>query len=513
MAAKLQPRFTEILTLEALRFLEKLQREFGSRREALLARRQEAQRQRDEGEFPSLLRPKHSPALDPGWRIAPVPGELADRRVEITGPPERKMMINALNSGASAYMADFEDSHSPTWEGTVEGQLNLRDAVRRQIAYVSPEGKRYELAGKTAVLQVRPRGWHLPENHVLIDGRPVSASLFDFGLAFFHNARELLARGSGPYYYLPKLESHLEARLWNDVFVFAQRELGLPMGTIKATVLIETVPAAFEMEEILFELKEHSAGLNCGRWDYIFSFIKCFRNHSEYVLPDRWQITMGTRFLRSYSQLLIQSCHRRGAHAMGGMAAQIPIKGEPEANRAAIAKVEEDKRREVRAGHDGTWVAHPGLVPVARAIFDEGMLGPNQLGRMPANLKVSNEDLLAVPGGEITEAGFRKNIRVGLTYLEAWLGGLGCVPIDHLMEDAATVEISRAQLWQWLRYGRFTAGQFREALSEEAKACPGPRAREAAALLEEIVTARELVDFLTLPAYQQLTRAEGRAAA
>ncbi|MCM2323361.1 MAG: malate synthase A [Oligoflexia bacterium] len=505
------PRFGEILSPDALAFVAALERRFGARREELLQRRREVQQQLDEGEFPTLQRPKHSPALDPSWRVAPFPADLADRRVEITGPTERKMMINALNSGASTYMADFEDSHSPTWQATIEGQVNLRDAVRREITYLSPEGKRYALGEKTAVLLVRPRGWHLTEGHVLLDGRPISASLFDFGLAFFHNAHELLRYGSGPYYYLPKLESHVEARLWNDVFVFAQETLGLPRGTIKATVLIETILAAFEMEEILYELREHSVGLNCGRWDYIFSFIKRFRNHSRFVLPDRWQVTMEARFLRAYSHLLIQTCHRRGAHAMGGMAAQIPIKGDPKANEAAMAKVLEDKWREVKAGHDGTWVAHPGLVPVARQVFDQGMTGPNQLSRLFHDLRVGTDDLLAVPEGAITDEGLRKNVRVGLAYLEAWLGGLGCVPIDHLMEDAATVEISRAQIWQWARYGKVSEERFRALLHEYTAASKSPLADEAARLLERIVLAQEFVEFLTLPAYERLLELEAAA--
>src|SRR3989441_6511819 len=389
---------------------------------------------------------------DSEWRVAPAPKDLQDRRVEITGPTDRKMLINALNSGARVFMADFEDANAPTWSNLVEGQVNLIDAIERRIGFTSPEGKEYRLNDRVATLVVRPRGWHLDERHVEVGGTPVSGSLLDFGLYFFHNAERLLTKGSGPYFYLPKLESHLEARLWNDVFNFAQDELGLPRGTIRATVLIETILAAFEMDEILYELKDHSAGLNCGRWDYIFSFIKKFRNRPDFVLPNRAQVTMDRPFLNSYVQLLIKTCHRRGIHAMGGMAAQIPIKNDPAANEKALDKVRQDKLREVKAGHDGTWVAHPGLVPIAKAIFDEYMKTPNQIHVKREEVSVSAKDLLAVPTGEITEAGLRLNINVGLQYLEAWLRGNGCVPIYNLMEDAATAEISRAQVWQWVRH-------------------------------------------------------------
>src|SRR5690348_10279589 len=387
------------------------------------------------------------------WKVAPMPPDLMDRRVEITGPVDRKMIINALNSGANVFMADLEDSNSPTWRNNLEGQINLRDAVRREISLDTSEGKSYRLNPKTAVLFVRPRGWHLVEKHFLINGAPISGSLFDFGLFFFHNAKELLARGTGPYFYLPKLESHLEARLWNDVFHFAQDYLGIPRGSIRATVLIETIAGAFEMDEILYELREHSAGLNCGRWDYIFSFIKKFSHASDRILPDRAQVTMTRHFLKSYVDLLIQTCHRRGIHAMGGMAAQIPIKNDAEANNIALEKVRADKLREVQAGHDGTWVAHPGLVAVAKAVFDEHMPGPNQISRLREDVHVTAADLLQVPAGEITQAGLELNIDVGIQYLEAWLRGNGCVPIYNLMEDAATAEISRAQLWQWAKYG------------------------------------------------------------
>ncbi len=442
---------TAAISPDALRFVAKLQREFGSRRRELLALRSIRQKEIDAGKFPDFLaETKHIREAD--WTVAPIPDDLRDRRVEITGPVDRKMVINALNSGANLYMADFEDSNSPTWENCVDGQLNLLDAVAGSITFTNDKGKHYSLGERTATLLVRPRGWHLEEKHVIIDGEPISGSLFDFGVFFFNNAHALLDQGSGPYFYLPKLESHLEARLWNDVFVFAQNELGLPNGTIRATVLIETILAAFEMDEILYELRDHSAGLNCGRWDYIFSFIKRFRNHAGFVLPDRATVTMTAPFLNAYVELLIKTCHRRGIHAMGGMAAQIPIKNDETANRAAIQKVTDDKLREVTAGHDGTWVAHPGLVPLAREIFDKHMPMANQIARTRDDVRVSAAHLLAVPQGAITEAGLRQNINVGILYLEAWLRGNGCVPLYHLMEDAATAEISRAQVWQWLRH-------------------------------------------------------------
>jgi malate synthase len=454
--------------------------------------------------------------------VAPTPPDLLDRRVEITGPVDRKMVINALNSGARVFMADFEDSHAPTWEGTLQGQLNLKDAVRGTVAYTSPEGKEYRLGPTTATLLVRPRGWHLPEKHLRVDGQPVSASLFDFGLYLYHNAAALRARGTGPYFYLPKLEGHLEARLWADVFALAERELGLARGTVRATVLIETILAAFEMDEILYELRDHCAGLNCGRWDYIFSFIKKFRGRPDFVLPDRGLVTMTTHFLRSYSLLTIRTCHRRGAHAMGGMAAQIPIKGDPEANARALEKVREDKRREAGDGHDGTWVAHPGLVPVALEVFNAHMPGPNQLGRLREDVRVAAADLLAVPAGPITEGGLRVNANVGLRYLESWLRGTGCVPIFNLMEDAATCEISRAQIWQWIRHPRgvledgrkVTAELFRQVVDEElakirADLGAGAFGRGQFDLAREVfivVATREpLVEFLTLPAYEHLS--------
>jgi malate synthase len=446
--------------------------------------------------------------------VAPLPKDLVDRRVEITGPPDRKMVINALNSGASCFMADFEDSCTPTWANLIEGQINLRDAVAGTIGFSDPaSGKQYKLNDKTAVLLVRPRGWHLPEKHVLVDGRPMSGSLFDFGLYVFHNAKALLAKGSGPYFYLPKLESHLEARLWNAVFVHAQEALGLPLGTIKATVLIETILAAFEMDEILYELKEHSAGLNCGRWDYIFSFIKKFRAQPWAVMPDRALVTMTAHFLRSYSLLLIKTCHRRKVHAMGGMAAQIPIKDDPVANGIAIDKVIADKEREAGDGHDGTWVAHPGLVPVAKAVFDKLMREPNQIPRQRQDVNVSAADLLQVPSGPITEKGLRTNIDIGLGYIEAWLRGTGCVPLHNLMEDAATAEISRAQVWQWLKHaaklddGRTVDRALVERIigDERDKAAAKARSHrfdDAARLFQQQVTAGDFVEFLTLPAYE-----------
>ena len=516
----LTPEFAEILTPEALEFVGMLARQFGDRREDLLRRRAERQAELDAGKRYDFL-PETAFIRGSDWHVAPVPADLQDRRVEITGPVDRKMIINALNSGARVYMADFEDAHAPTWAGTIEGQLNLRDAIRRTIAFVSPEGKTYTLDEQVATLMVRPRGWHLHEKHVLVDGKPIAASLFDFGLCFFHNAHELIARGTGPYFYLPKMESHLEARLWNDVFVRAQNELGLPRGTIKATVLIETLPAAFEMDEILYELKDHSAGLNCGRWDYIFSAIKKRRRDPDFILPDRALVTMTTHFMRSYSLLLIQTCHRRQAHAMGGMAAQIPIKNDPAANEEAMARVRADKDREAGDGHDGTWVAHPGLVALAREAFDKVMPGPNQIARTRADVHVTAADLLAVPEGPITEAGLRTNLRVGVQYLEAWLGGLGCVPLYNLMEDAATAEISRAQIWQWIRHPRgvladgrkVTVELCRQMLGEELEKIRGllgaavydaRHFKLASELFDRITTAEEFVDFLTLPAYEYL---------
>ncbi len=520
ISSSVTPEFATILTPDALAFVAELQRAFNGRRLDLLARRAARQADINAGHMPDFL-PETAGVRDADWTVAPIPADLLDRRVEITGPVDRKMIINALNSGASVYMADFEDSHAPTWAATLEGQINLRDAVNRAITFASPEGKSYRLNDQTAVLLVRPRGWHLTEKHVLIDNEPVSASLFDFGLYFYHNAQALIARGTGPYFYLPKLESHLEARLWNDVFVMAQGRLGIPQGTIRATVLIENILATFEMDEILWELREHSAGLNCGRWDYIFSAIRKFQKHPEFYLPDRAQVTMTVPFMRAYSQLVIKTCHRRGIHAMGGMAAQIPIKNDPEANEAALGKVRADKEREARDGHDGTWVAHPGLVAIARDIFDKHMPTPNQIFRKREDVYVTAADLLAIPSGTITAAGLRTNIDVGVQYMAAWLSGNGCVPIYNLMEDAATAEISRSQIWQWLHndHARLDDGRpitvdlFRgltaEVLAElRAKVGDDDFAANnyelAARLFDEISVADQFTDFLTLKAYEYL---------
>src|SRR5579862_1314794 len=504
-----------VLTAEASAFLRKLATQFEPRRQELLARRRVVQQEIDNGKLPDFL-PETAEIRQGDWKVAAIPNDLRDRRVEITGPVDRKMIINALNSGANVFMADFEDSNSPTWSNNIEGQRNLRDAVRGSIEYVSPEGKKYQLGANRATLVVRPRGWHLNEKHFEVEGEPISASLFDFGLFFFHNAADLLSQGTGPYFYLPKMESHLEARLWNDVFCFAQDELEIPRGSIRATVLIETILAAFEMDEILYELREHSAGLNCGRWDYIFSFIKKFRAHPEFVLPDRSLVTMEAPFLSAYVELLIQTCHRRGIHAMGGMAAQIPIRNDAAANEQALDKVRRDKLREVKAGHDGTWVAHPGLVPVAKQIFDQYMPEPNQIAKQRVNRTIKAQDLLAVPEGDITEAGLRWNIDVGLQYLHSWLQGSGCVPIYNLMEDAATAEICRAQVWQWVRHGAHLkdARLVTEALvkeiiaqrTEELSSGSGndEKLRQAANILEELTTGREFPDFLTLASYDLL---------
>ncbi len=508
-----------VLTPEALAFVVELQRRFGARRRELLELRAKRQAALDAGERPDFL-PETEEVRRAEWTVAPAPPDLEDRRVEITGPVDRKMMINALNSGARVFMADFEDALSPTWRNVVEGQANLQDAVRGTLTFTSPEGKEYRLAERTATLVVRPRGWHLPEKNVEVDGEPISASLFDFGLFFFHNARELLARGSGPYFYLPKLENHLEARLWNDVFVFAQEALGIPRGTIRATVLIETILAAFEMEEILYELREHAAGLNAGRWDYIFSVIKKFRAHSSFLLPDRSAVTMRVPFMRAYTELLVRTCHRRGAHAIGGMAAYIPNRRDPAVNEHALAQVREDKVREAGDGFDGTWVAHPDLVPVAREVFDE-VLGdrPHQKHRLREDVRVRAEDLLdvRVPGGRITVDGVVANIRVALEYLAAWLGGVGAAAIRNLMEDAATAEIARAQLWQWRRHGvvlnngePFNGARYRSMRERELQRLltePGAdaaRLTEAARLLDELVLADEFVGFFTIPAYRML---------
>jgi malate synthase len=502
-----------ILTPQAVKFLVKLSTMFEPRRRVLLEARRDRQLRIDAGELPDF--PADTAAIRKApWRVAEPPADLLDRRVEITGPTDRKMIINALNSGANVFMADFEDSNSPTWQNMIEGQVNLCDAVNGSITYDSPEGKHYQLGDAPATLVVRPRGWHLVEKHFLVDGEPISASLFDFGLFFFHNATALIHNSTGPYFYLPKLESRYEARLWNDVFIAAQDELGISRGSIRATVLIETILAAFEMDEILWELREHSSGLNCGRWDYIFSFIKKFRNRPGWVLPDRAKVTMTSHFLRSYVELLVATCHRRGAHAMGGMAALIPIRNDPQANAAAVAGVRDDKLREVWAGHDGTWVAHPALVPLAKAIFDTYMPHPNQISH-GATSTATPADLLTPPTGAITAAGLDRNLDVGLQYLAAWLGGNGCVPIYNLMEDAATAEICRAQVWQWVHQGATLedgrnitsalAGEMLDAHVERLRGqIPESQLQTAADLYEEMITTADFSDFLTLRAYECL---------
>ena len=495
-------RPSELLTASTREFLLALERKFGARRRELLQKRAE----KKTWDF----LPETASVRAGDWRIAPVPDVLQDRRVEITGPTDPKMVINALNSGANVFMADFEDSLAPAWDNVIGGQESLYKAVRRTLTFDSPaapgeKGKHYRLVDTPAVLFVRPRGWHLQEAHARVDGHPMSGGLFDFGVFFLNNAKEQLARGLGPFFYLPKMESHLEARLWNDVFVFAQATLGIPPGSIKATVLIETLPAAFEMDEILYELREHSAGLNCGRWDYIFSFIK---KQPDQLLPDRSQLTMDKGFLRAYTQKLIQTCHRRGAHAMGGMAAQIPIKDDPAANDAALARVRADKEREAKDGHDGTWVAHPGLVPVARSIFDAHVKGKNQLHVLRPDVNVTKEDLLRVPEGTRTEDGLRHNVRVGVRYLEAWLRGQGCVPLFNLMEDAATAEISRAQVWQQVRHKIITVEKLDQVIAEELPGVTGGKFTEAKALFRSLSLAAQFEEFLTLPAYQQLLASE-----
>src|SRR5574341_153518 len=513
LSGPISKEFAQILTPEALDFLAKLHRKFESRRQELLARRAARQKEFDRGGKPDFLA-ETKKIRESEWGIAPQPKDMLDRRVEITGPTDRKMVINALNSGASTFMADFEDANCPTWHNMVDGQINLRDAVRRTISF-EQNGKQYRLNEKTAVLIPRPRGWHLDEKHVSVDARPVSGGIFDFALFFFHNAKELLKRGSGPYFYLPKMESHLEARLWNDIFVSAQDELKIPRGTIRATALIETVVAAFEMDEILYELRSHSAGLNIGRWDYIFSCIKKFRSNQDFCLADRGQVTMTAPFMRAYALLLVKTCHRRGAPAMGGMAAQIPIKNDPAANQAAIDKVRADKLREVTDGCDGTWVAHPGLVPVAKEVFDQHMPQPNQYTRQRPDVNVTAKQLLDFqPERPITETGLRNNLSVGIQYLGAWLAGNGCVPVFNLMEDAATAEISRSQIWQWIRSpkgvlddGRkVTAELFKQLLTEELEKVKASDAAgkldEAAQLFERITADDQYVEFLTLPAYE-----------
>ncbi|MBN4061620.1 MAG: malate synthase A [Flavobacteriales bacterium] len=518
---RLTSEYEEVLTPSALSFVAKLHREFNSKRKELLAKRIERQKEIDAGRTPDFL-PETKHIRESDWTVAQLPNDLLDRRVEITGPVNRKMIINALNSGANVFMADFEDSNSPTWANCIEGQINLRDAVSGAISYTNPtNGKHYELAEKIATLKVRPRGWHLSEKHMLIDGEPVSASIFDFGLYFFHNAKKLLENNSGPYFYLPKMESHLEARLWNDIFVAAQNEMEIPIGTIKATVLIEHILASFEMDEILYELKDHSAGLNCGRWDYIFSHIKKFKNIPHFFLPDRSQVTMGVHFMSSYSQLVIKTCHKRNVHAMGGMAAQIPIKNDEAANQIAIEKVRLDKEREAHNGHDGTWVAHPGLIQIAKDAFDKVMPQPNQIDNKREDVNVTAADLLKVTEGTITEDGFITNIDVGVQYMEAWLNGNGCVPIYNLMEDAATAEISRTQLWQWIQNDKAQLDDGREiTLSlydqlkpkaiERIKASVGEERYNsgkydlAIQLFDELILTENLEEFLTLKAYEHI---------
>jgi malate synthase len=507
-----------VVTPEALGFLQVLVGEFGPKRKALLQRRLQVQRDIKNGARPDFLNATRD-VRERKWMVAPAPPDLDDRRVEITGPVERKMMINALNSGAKVFMADFEDALSPPWTNVIAGQANCMEAVRRTLEYASPEGKRYQLGEHLATLVVRPRGWHLEEKHLRVDGESISASLFDFGLYFFHNARELLERGSGPYFYLPKLENHLEARLWNEVFEVAQDELGIPRGTIRATVLIETILAAFEMDEILYELRAHAAGLNAGRWDYLFSIIKNFRDRPEFLLPDRGQLTMTVPFMRAYTELLVKTCHRRGAHAIGGMAAFIPSRRDPEVNETALARVREDKAREARAGYDGAWVAHPDLVPVVDEVF-RAVLGerPHQKNRQRDDVDEKRDQLLdvRVPGGRVTEAGVRGNISVALQYLAAWLGGSGAVAINNLMEDAATAEIARSQVWQWIRHRartengeEVTLSHCRAILKEEMDrlvAAGGDRERLASAgeLLDGLFSTEVFPEFLTLTAYQKL---------
>ncbi len=518
------PLRQEVLPPEALAFLADLTRTFAAESRALLARRHEVQRTLDAGGTLDFL-PETAGVRSGAWRVAPLPQDLQDRRVEITGPPEAKMIINALNSGASCFMADFEDSCAPTWDALLEGQRALASAVRRTLTVEdAAKGKTYRLNHRTAVLHVRPRGLHLEERHLMVDGRPIPAAIFDAGLFLFHNAAELVARGTGPYLYLPKLEHHHEARWWNALLRRAEERLRLPTGTARTTVLIETLPAAFQMDEILFELKKRAAGLNCGRWDYIFSFIKKRRVDPAAVLPDRGRITMDQPALKAYAQLLIKTCHRRGVHAMGGMAAQIPIKDDAAANAEALARVRQDKLREVREGHDGTWVAHPGLVSLAKEVFDAEMPGPHQLHRLREDVNIRAMDLLEVPVGPRTREGLHRNVRVALRYLEAWLDGRGCVPIDHLMEDAATAEISRAQLWQWAHHrvqlsdgttvdADLLRGAFDQDMADLREALGLERFRqgryhEARALLEELATESMLEDFLTLPAYGHLLASE-----
>lgn len=509
ITAPVKPEYAEILTPEALAFVAELHRRFEPRRRELMKKREERQQRLDAGELPDFL-PETAEIRAGDWKISPLPEALKDRRVEITGPVDRKMIINALNSGARMFMADFEDASSPTWDNCVQGQINLRDAVRGTIS-LEQNGKSYQLNDKTATLLVRPRGWHLPEKHVQVNGETVYGAFFDFGLFFFHNAKEQLARGKGPYFYLPKMESHLEARLWNDVFNYAEDTVGVPRGSIRGTVLIETIVAAFEMDEILYELREHSAGLNCGRWDYIFSYIKKLRNHPDRVLPDRAKVTMAVPMMQNYSKLAIQTCHKRGAPAIGGMSAFIPVKGDEEKNAAAFEQVRIDKEREANNGHDGTWVAHPGMVQLATEVFDRIMPTPNQIDSdKQKDFTLTAADLLTPPEGAPTEAGVRMNINVGIQYLAAWLRGSGAVPIHNLMEDAATAEISRAQLWQWLKQGvkledgRTLDQELFDALYADEVQKLGADFADAADLFKQTATGDTLAEFLTLPGYERL---------
>ena len=510
------PACDRLLHADALAFLQALHREFNPTRLDLLNARKARQQQYDQGILPDFL-PETQSIRESNWQIAGIPEDLLDRRIEITGPVNRKMVINALNSGARVYMADFEDSHGPTWEATLDGHINIQDASTGEMTYEAPNGIHYELNDETAVLMVRPRGWHLEEKHLLVDGQPMSASLFDFGLNLFHTARVLNKRSKRPYYYLPKMEHYLEARLWNDVFAYSEKVLGLDKGTIKATALIETLPAVFQMNEFLYEMRDYLVGLNCGRWDYIFSYIKTFRQNTRRVLPERGQVGMTVPFLHNYSRLLIDTCHHRGAFAMGGMAAQIPIKGDEQANQEAMDKVRSDKIREVTDGHDGTWVAHPGLIPIARAIFDKYMPQANQIEKRLPNLYVSRDDLIEPTEGTITAGGLHDNIEVAITYIAAWVGGNGCVPIHHLMEDAATAEISRCQVWQWIHHGaslnngkKITAKKVSGLIDEISRQLQEAAVndhdkqliQQAEKLFTDSVTATTLPDFLTLSMYK-----------
>jgi len=519
MGTMLTSAVDQVLTPAAKEFLNKLHQRFDKTRKELLLKRVGRQEEINRGHLPNFLKETKGIRDDASWKVVPPPKDLEQRWVEITGPTDRKMLINALNSGADVFMADFEDALSPTWKNVIEGQANLTEAIERTISFTSPEGKKYVLQNKTALLVVRPRGWHLIEKHYEVDGQPISASLFDFGLFFFHNARRLIGKGTGPYFYLPKLESHLEARLWNDVFNFAEDELKLPHGTIRCTVLIETILAAFEMEEILYELRTHITGLNAGRWDYIFSIIKKFHEKKDFIFPNRGEITMTVPFMRAYTDLLVRTCHKRGAHAMGGMAAFVPSRKDQEVNATALAKVREDKQRECADGFDGTWVAHPDLVPVAREMFEKHLnKKPHQKEILREDVNVTPQQLLdfKIPNGKITEKGLRQNIKVSLEYIDGWLRGIGCAAIENLMEDAATAEISRAQLWQWLHHNatlddnrKVTPELYRSIADEELRkiaADPAAKSTLVAArrLLDHLVLDKSFSQFLTQLAYDQL---------